>query len=159
MGRVVAAGAAAKLPFARVVMPAGSFLPEQRRSERRPSAVEAAAVRLLGPLEWAVQDAPPRDDRLPAWPALLSKTQLEAYVGVSWATLLKICPVPPVDIGANLVRFSRAQIDEWLSSLPAKRKESAAAVHDTAVSQVDIDRRSVALARVAERVSRARVRR
>lgn len=55
-----------------------------------------------------------------AWPALLSREQLCAYVGIGWATLIKICPVRAVDLGANLLRYNRAQIDAWLNSLPAR---------------------------------------
>lgn len=55
-----------------------------------------------------------------AWPTLLSREQLCAYVGVSAATITRICPVRPLDMGASLVRYSRAQIDEWVATLPPR---------------------------------------
>lgn len=55
-----------------------------------------------------------------AWPLLLSKEQLCAYIGVSTATLARICPVRPLDLGANVVRYHRAQIEEWVGTLPPR---------------------------------------
>lgn len=54
-----------------------------------------------------------------AWPALLSRDQLCAYLGgASDTTVRKVCPVAPVDMGANVLRYRRAEIDAWLASLP-----------------------------------------
>lgn len=56
-----------------------------------------------------------------AWPLLLSRDQLCAYMGgISWATLSRICPVHPIDLGANLLRYPRLQIDAWIASLPPR---------------------------------------
>ena len=55
-----------------------------------------------------------------AWPALLSKTQVCAYVGMSWDSLSRTCPVPPVALGVNLLRWRRADIDGWISGLPSR---------------------------------------
>jgi len=55
-----------------------------------------------------------------AWPLLLSKEQLCAYIGVSTATLTRICPVRPLDLGANVVRYSRPQIEDWVATLPPR---------------------------------------
>lgn len=53
-----------------------------------------------------------------SWPALLSKDQLRAYVGgMSEETLSKVCPVSPVDLGANLLRYPRQQVDAWIADL------------------------------------------
>lgn len=53
-----------------------------------------------------------------AWPALLSRDQLRAYLGgVCDATLRKICPVPAVDLGANVLKYRRDEIDAWLDGL------------------------------------------
>lgn len=53
-----------------------------------------------------------------AWPALLSRDQLRAYLGgVCDATLRKICPVPAVDLGANVLKYRRDEIDLWLAGL------------------------------------------
>lgn len=50
-----------------------------------------------------------------AWPALLSREQLRAYLGgICDATLRKICPVAALDLGANVLRYRRAEIDAWL---------------------------------------------
>ena len=53
-----------------------------------------------------------------AWPILLTREQLCAYLGgLSDVTLRKVCPVPAVDLGANVLRYHRAQIDAWVDSL------------------------------------------
>lgn len=53
-----------------------------------------------------------------AWPLLLTRQQLRAYLGgICDATLRKICPVAPVDLGANVVRYRRDQIDAWSNTL------------------------------------------
>ena len=54
-----------------------------------------------------------------AWPALLSREQLCAYAGgISDGTLRKVCPVPAVDLGANVLKYRRIEVDAWLASLP-----------------------------------------
>ena len=55
-----------------------------------------------------------------AWPALLSKDQLCAYIGISEGTIVKVCPVRPLDLGANVVRYSREQVDAWVATLPPR---------------------------------------
>lgn len=51
----------------------------------------------------------------------MSREQLCAYLGdICEATLLKVCPVAPVDLGANVVRYARVQIDAWLATLPPR---------------------------------------
>lgn len=53
-----------------------------------------------------------------AWPLLLSREQLCAYLGgMDERTLVKILPVQPLDIGANLLRYHRPQIDAWVNTL------------------------------------------
>lgn len=69
-----------------------------------------------------------------AWPLLMSREQLCAYVGVGAVTLAKVCPVRPVDLGANLVRYNRLQIDAWVASLPAK---AVLRLHDDAEGSQD----------------------
>lgn len=135
-----------------------SFRPSRPQGERQPSPVEAAAVRLLGPIQLIVGDDCLRYAHLSAWPALLTKQQLETYLGASWATLAKVCPVAPIDIGANLLRFSRAQIDAWVASLPAKARKGRLAAISTANLQpeADPDHRAAALAAVRERASRSK---
>ena len=55
-----------------------------------------------------------------AWPLLLSRDQLCAYIGVSAETLVKVCPVAPVDLGANVVRYNRDHVDAWVAGLPPR---------------------------------------
>lgn len=55
-----------------------------------------------------------------AWPAILDRVQLCAYVGLSDQTLARILPVPPVDFGIRGIRWRRVEIDQWLISLPAR---------------------------------------
>lgn len=94
-----------------------------------------------------------------AWPALLSRDQLCAYIGVSADTLAKICTVRPLDLGANLTRYNRTQIDSWLETLPPRlmiapqaRDKAAAFLEDeTAVCRTD-----AALSRVRARAERSK---
>lgn len=58
---------------------------------------------------------------LPYWPAMLSRDQLCDYLGVSWSTLKSILTVPPVDLGAKVIRYRRDQIDEWVKSRPPRQ--------------------------------------
>ncbi|RZJ19090.1 MAG: hypothetical protein EON91_02535 [Brevundimonas sp.] len=56
-----------------------------------------------------------------AWPLLLSRDQLCAYLGgLSWDTVAKILPVAPVDLGANVLRYPRPAVDAWAASLPPR---------------------------------------
>jgi len=56
-----------------------------------------------------------------AWPALLSREQLRAYLGgICDATLRKICPVAPIDLGANVLRYRKADVDRWLEARPQR---------------------------------------
>lgn len=58
---------------------------------------------------------------IPAWPLLLTREQLCAYLGgLSWSTLAKVLPVAPLDLGANVLRYSRPEIDAWAASLPPR---------------------------------------
>jgi len=60
-----------------------------------------------------------------AWPALLSREQLCAYAGgISDTTLRKVCPVPAVDLGANVLKYRRAEVDAWLA-LPTSPRLAA----------------------------------
>lgn len=69
-----------------------------------------------------------------AWPILLTREQLCAYLGgLSDATVRKICPVPAVDLGANVLRYHRAAIDAWVDSLgPRGLKLTAEGEQDAA---------------------------
>lgn len=93
-----------------------------------------------------------------AWPALLSREQLCSYIGVSPTTLTRVCPVRPLDLGANLVRYSRAQIDEWVATIPP-RLMAARRTEDGAVAVLDEgsdSRGEAALERVRARAGGAK---
>ncbi len=92
----------------------------------------------------------------PGWPILLSRSELCAYLGMSWSTISKVCPVAPVDVGANRVLYSRPQIDDWIATRPPRRKGSGPLVMsppcDVQLSPDPVtERRSVALNRVLAR--------
>lgn len=86
------------------------------------NALQRVAVQFVsGPIPLASPSPP----TLPNWPAMMSRAQLCDYLGVSWTTLKAILTVPPVDLGANVVRYRRDQIDEWVKSRPPRRQERA----------------------------------
>lgn len=99
-----------------------------------------------------------------AWPLLLSRDQLCAYLGCSASTLATICPVHPRDMGANLVRYYRPDIDAWAARLPPrlgalhKRQEGGedaapAPEDDSIAADVSEDRRTSAIERARARAS------
>jgi hypothetical protein len=56
-----------------------------------------------------------------SWPLLLTKEQLCAYLGdLSWDTVKKIMPVAPLDLGANVLRYRRPDVDNWIARCPHK---------------------------------------
>jgi hypothetical protein len=67
-----------------------------------------------------------------AWPLLLSKQQVCAYLGISAGTLVRVCPIPPVDLGANVVRYNRLQIEAWANALPPRLREAQRASPEAA---------------------------
>lgn len=71
-----------------------------------------------------------------AWPQLLSREQLCAYLGgLSWDTVKKILPVAPIDLGANVLRYRRPEIDSWIERCPAKGPrlpDAGSSTHDAA---------------------------
>jgi hypothetical protein len=53
-----------------------------------------------------------------AWPLLLTREQACAFLGgISEGTFLKVCPVPPIDLGANVVRYRRGELEAWVAAL------------------------------------------
>jgi hypothetical protein len=90
---------------------------------------------------------------------LLTREQLCAYLGgLSWDTVKKILPVRPLDLGANVLRYSRPQIDAWIDRCPAKPmirlQESPPDVEDAApAAVVDLsqDRLTASIDRVRAR--------
>jgi len=99
--------------------------------ERRVGLVEMAAIHILSePLYLhEVRDGLVRGTltatpaTIQGWPLLLTREQLCDYLQVSWSSLSKRCPVPPIELGVNVVRYSRLQIDDWIASLPPRDKE------------------------------------
>lgn len=60
-----------------------------------------------------------------SWPALMSREQLRAYLGgICDATLRKVCPVPPLDLGANVLRYRKGDVDRWLDGRPHRLPKS-----------------------------------
>lgn len=56
-----------------------------------------------------------------SWPLLLTKDQLCAYLGgLSWDTVRKIMPVAPLELGANVLRYRRPDVDAWVARCPQK---------------------------------------
>jgi hypothetical protein len=53
-------------------------------------------------------------------------------------TLRNICPVPAVDLGANLRRYPRAQVDAWVATLPPRLLKAQADIN-TAVAAANND--------------------
>ena len=80
-----------------------------------------------------------------AWPLLLSREQVCAYLGISPDTFSKVCPVPPVDMGAQVVRYHRWQIEAWANALPPRSKPT----HEATRAQIAAEDR---LAIVIERI-------
>lgn len=65
-----------------------------------------------------------------AWPALMTREQACAYVGVSEATFRTICPISPVDLGVHLLRWRRDQLDAWIAALPARLRAAQVGAQD-----------------------------
>ena len=99
---------------------------------------------------------------------MLSRDQLCAYIGVCEATLIRICPVRPRDLGANVVRYDRRQIDAWVEGLPPRLMDQrsralpteASASQDApppspAADEIE-DRAAASLARVRARAAGGR---
>ena len=95
-----------------------------------------------------------------AWPLLLTREQLRAYLGgMSEPTLAKICPVRPVDLGAQLLRYNRLHIDAWVATLPPRLLQAVASGQDEAapaapVLDVPVSRTSDAIERARQRAER-----
>lgn len=87
-------------------------------SSIRPSALNNAPRPKPKKQSTSSAEAPPAQKlRIEAWPALMTREHLSGYTSLSTHTLKKICPVSPLDIGANCVRFSRTDVDRWLATL------------------------------------------
>lgn len=65
-----------------------------------------------------------------AWPALLTREQVCAYVGMSADSMSRVCPVPPVALGVKLLRWRRKDIDAWVEGLPSRLLRGGRATTD-----------------------------
>lgn len=73
-----------------------------------------------------------------AWPALLSRKKLCAYLGdISTRTLLKVCPVAPLDLGANVILYDRRRVDAWIATLPLRLPRTGADEQDAPPEAAD----------------------
>lgn len=105
-------------------------------------------------------DHPNRPNRrsrvLGAWPHLLNLDEACDYLGMSPGTFRKVCPVPPVAIGAAMRRWNRTQLEVWANALPPKyagRVDQAPSItppYDVATEASDA-RRQEALRKTRER--------
>jgi hypothetical protein len=80
---------------------------------------------------------------------------------MSWDSLSRICPVAPLALGVNLLRWRRADIDGWVSGLPSRLAETSAYVTEGSPpprpNPSDLagkERRSSALERASQRALR-----
>ena len=104
-------------------------------------------------------------DEIPeAWPFLLTREQACAFLGgISEGTFLKVCPVPPIDLGANVVRYRRGELEAWVAALSHRLPRSRPEVQDTpaqVAGEVEVvplgaaNRASAAVQRALERAQR-----
>lgn len=91
-----------------------------------------------------------------AWPLLLTKEQMSAYLALSWSTIAKVCTVAPVDIGANVIRYNRLEVDEWVAGLPSRTIKRSAPAAVIQPADEDHRRRQSALDKIRARTQRAR---
>lgn len=87
------------------------------------------------------------EPRLPYWPAALDHKMAAAYCGLSKDVFSSICPVQPIQFPGRSVehRFLRYRLDEWLTSLEAKK--------GSPIPRRDDDRRPFTPKMLAERWS------
>ncbi len=99
-----------------------------------------------------------RADVPQAWPRLLTREQLCAYLGgVSESTVVRICTVPPIQLGVSLLRYDRQAIDAWIDSLPPRLLHVVATSQDAAEPAADRPPEPAA-SRTLSAVDRARAR-
>lgn len=118
----------------------------------RPSVLETVAIQFVSGLVSPKQTPTPRNR--PDWPAMLSRAELCDYLGVSWSTLKGTLTVHPIDLGASVIRYSRAQIDDWIKTRPPRIKGgSRPLIEDVSIESIP-DERLTALERVRRRADR-----
>lgn len=118
--------------------------------------LKAVSFHLLSPAQMALSD-PASPEPVPmAWPLLLTKEQMSAYLALSWSTIAKVCTVAPVDIGANVIRYNRLEVDEWVAGLPSRTIKRSAPAAAMQPADEDHQRRQSALDKIRARTQRAR---
>lgn len=66
-----------------------------------------------------------------AWPLLMRMETALAYLdNMDERTFKKICPVRPVDLGANVLRYARPDLDAWAAGLDHRLPKTQPAVND-----------------------------
>jgi len=66
-----------------------------------------------------------------AWPLLMRMETALAYLdNMDERTFKKICPVQPLDLGANVLRYHRMDLDAWAAGVDHRLPKSAAIVND-----------------------------
>lgn len=134
---------------------------------RRISMVESVAIQIFsGAIEFSVSEqnglATSQGVGQRRWPFMLNRAEVCEYLGVSWRTLKNILTVRPVDMGANVVRYSRVQLEEWVATLPPRflasenqnggaDEEAGARGGETAEAEIAESRVEAALDRVRAR--------
>lgn len=125
---------------------------------RHPTALETVAIQFVsGPIlsPMSVRAKPePIPPTLPGWPAMLTRAELCQYLGVSWSTLKGTLTVHPIDMGASVVRYSRAQIDDWIATRPPRVKGGHQPLLEVVTDGSVQDERLTSLERVRRRAGR-----
>lgn len=133
---------------------------------RRVSMVESVAIQIFsGAIEFCISErkefGTAQGTGQHRWPLLLSRSELCEYLGVSWRTLKNVLTVRPVDMGANVVRYNRDQIDEWVATLPPRlmaSKKNDGVDGDAGTSTEDAVESDIAESRVEAALDRVRAR-
>jgi predicted DNA-binding transcriptional regulator AlpA len=82
------------------------------------------------------------------WPRLLKLALAAQYAGMSEDTFLRICPVPPKDMGFRGLRWDRAKLDKWIDCLPDRVEAQDAEVLANPVPADADERRRACLERM-----------
>lgn len=133
---------------------------------RRISMVETVAIQIFsGAIEVGVSErkefGSAHGTGQHRWPLLLSRGELCEYLGVSWRTLKNVLTVRPVDMGANVVRYNRDQIDAWVATLPPRllaSTKNGAVNGEVGASTEDAVKSDTAESRVEAALDRVRAR-
>ncbi|WP_426038204.1 hypothetical protein [Brevundimonas sp. DC300-4] len=126
---------------------------------RRISMVESVAIQIFsGAIEFSVSErnglAISQGVGQRRWPLMLNRSEICEYLGASWRTLKNVLTVRPVDMGANMIRYNRRQIDAWAASRPPMGPGSIDQDTPSADHDALVDTAAAALIRAGERGSK-----